>query len=315
MEQCFQRTLWEYENFIARTGTPTLVCRRTGEVAAVGTEFTYLTGWRKGILLGKEPNLNTNIGRGGKEEGSTGASSRGTMNTPGLEGKTNMGLGDAKREQPVFIGELLDDESVIEFYEDFSRLAFEDPRGSVTRRCGLLKYLTKEELSDGGNTMEADKGIGVAEEDEDVAETGSSTAKSKRKGRGMGDVGEAEIDDLAKDGKVDCTYCWTVKRDVFDIPMLLVMNVSSPFGRPRSSKRKERPDDANVAVAVSAACVKRCHNADTLTSDAHMENGAFGTTICTLVGSSERRACVMRVECAFLWAVRWIRLIGAWAAR
>jgi len=28
------------------------------------------------------------------------------------------------------------------------------------------------------------------------------------------------------DGKVDCTYCWTVKRDVFDIPMLIVMNVS-----------------------------------------------------------------------------------------
>ena len=28
------------------------------------------------------------------------------------------------------------------------------------------------------------------------------------------------------DGKVDCAYCWTVKRDVFDIPMLIVMNVS-----------------------------------------------------------------------------------------
>jgi hypothetical protein len=30
----------------------------------------------------------------------------------------------------------------------------------------------------------------------------------------------------SKDGKVECTYCWTVKRDVFDIPMLIVMNVS-----------------------------------------------------------------------------------------
>jgi hypothetical protein len=29
-----------------------------------------------------------------------------------------------------------------------------------------------------------------------------------------------------RDGRVDCTICWTVKRDVFDIPMLIVMNVS-----------------------------------------------------------------------------------------
>ena len=28
-----------------------------------------------------------------------------------------------------------------------------------------------------------------------------------------------------RDGKVECSYCWTVKRDVFDIPMLIVMNV------------------------------------------------------------------------------------------
>ncbi|KAB8223734.1 hypothetical protein BDV33DRAFT_167023 [Aspergillus novoparasiticus] len=25
---------------------------------------------------------------------------------------------------------------------------------------------------------------------------------------------------------IGCAYCWTVKRDVFDIPMLIVMNVS-----------------------------------------------------------------------------------------
>jgi len=38
--------------------------------------------------------------------------------------------------------------------------------------------------------------------------------------KGMQKLGSA-------DGKVDCTYCWTVKRDVFDIPMLIVMNVST----------------------------------------------------------------------------------------
>ena len=241
MEQCLQRTLWEYENFIDRSGTPTLVCRRTGEVAAVGREFTYLTGWRKGILLGKEPNLNVNTGKVGKDEGSTGASSRGTMNTPRLEGKTGVapGIGEGKREQPVFIGELLDDESVIEFYDDFSRLAFEDPRGSVTRRCGLLKYLTKEDAGRNPEVGEEGEGEGNADDDdrenEDMMmlETGGEKAQKKGKGKASGeggaDVGEAEIDDLAKDGKVDCTYCWTVKRDVFDIPMLLVMNVSLCF--------------------------------------------------------------------------------------
>ena len=38
--------------------------------------------------------------------------------------------------------------------------------------------------------------------------------------------GEFGIGRLEKDGKLDCAYCWTVKRDVFDIPMMIVMNVS-----------------------------------------------------------------------------------------
>lgn len=51
MEQCFQRTLLEYEKFISYSGTPTLVWRRTGQVAAVGKEFCVLTGWPKERLL------------------------------------------------------------------------------------------------------------------------------------------------------------------------------------------------------------------------------------------------------------------------
>ena len=38
--------------------------------------------------------------------------------------------------------------------------------------------------------------------------------------------GEHGISKLEKDGRIDCSYCWTIKRDVFDIPMLIVMNVS-----------------------------------------------------------------------------------------
>lgn len=40
--------------------------------------------------------------------------------------------------------------------------------------------------------------------------------------------GEHGIGRLEREGKLDCSYCWTVKRDVFDIPMLIVMNVRAP---------------------------------------------------------------------------------------
>ena len=214
MEKCFQRTLWEYEDFINACGTPTLVCRRTGEVAAVGTEFSLLTGWQKSVLLGKEPNLNVNTGGTSGQPG-TGASSRGAMNTPRIpEGS----IPDVSRPQPVFLAELLDDDSVIEFYEDFARLAFGDPRGSVTTKCKLLKYRTKEDVD-------------ITPSDRDIREDGNGLqAKRKRNTQlhGKSEIAyEAGIDELGKkDGKVECSYCWTVKRDVFDIPMLIVMNVS-----------------------------------------------------------------------------------------
>lgn len=40
----------------------------------------------------------------------------------------------------MFLVELLDDNSVIKFYKDFTRLAFRDSRGSVKRYYKLLKY-------------------------------------------------------------------------------------------------------------------------------------------------------------------------------
>jgi hypothetical protein len=198
MEKCFQRTLFEYEDFINACGTPTIVCRRTGEIAAVGKEFSILTGWKKDVLLGKEPNLNVNTGA----SATSGTTSRGSF-TPRSSTLENTG----GRPQPVFLAELLDDESVVEFYEDFARLAFGDSRGSVMTRCKLLKYKTKEDME-------------VAQSDE------GKWNNHLRKG---GIAGEAGMNQLgSKDGKVECAYCWTVKRDVFDIPMLIVMNVSLP---------------------------------------------------------------------------------------
>lgn len=200
MEKCFQRTLWEYEDFINACGTPTIVCRRTGEIAAVGKEFSILTGWKKDVLLGKEPNLNVNTG--GSALPQSGTTSRGSF-TPRSSTLENANSG---RPQPVFLAELLDDESVVEFYEDFARLAFGDSRGSVMTRCKLLKYKTKEDM-EGGSSDEHGK-----------------WNNHLRKG---GIAGEAGMNQLGfKDGKVECAYCWTVKRDVFDIPMLIVMNVS-----------------------------------------------------------------------------------------
>ncbi|KAL8839208.1 MAG: hypothetical protein Q9170_001857 [Blastenia crenularia] len=209
MEKCFQRTLWEYEDFINAYGTPTIVCRRTGEVAAVGTEFSILTGWKKDVLLGREPNLNVNTG-GGSGPSIT-ASSKG-FNTPRVPDVPRLD-DDGSRQQPVFLAELLDDDSAIAFYEDFARLAFGDSRGSVTTRCKLLKYRTK------ADTEPASTGQATFDNQLDSRlKHNRQTARNSKNG----DSGVYKLGD--KDGKVECSYCWTVKRDVFDIPMLIVMN-------------------------------------------------------------------------------------------
>ena len=221
MEKCFQRTLFEYEDFMIHCCTPTLVCRRTGEIAAVNKEFCMLTGWKKDVLLGKEANLNVNTGRSSKDPASGNSSALGTGKA-GLVTPRNPNQGQEGRPQPVFLAELLDDDSVIEFYEDFAKLAFGDSRGSVNTRCRLLKYQTKDPNH--------------SEEDVEVKEEGGQLGNRRpNMGGPLGSLGGriSRIDGsdsmgrLEKDGKMDCTYCWTVKRDVFDIPMLIVMNVSS----------------------------------------------------------------------------------------
>ena len=265
MEKCFQRTLWEYEDIINACGTPTIVCRRTGEVAAVGKEFTILTGWKKDVLLGKEANLNVNTGHttnvsrpasdngaggGGATTGTnTGLSSRGGITTP----RVPAGALDSSRPQPVFLAELLDDDSVIDFYEDFARLAFGDSRSSVTTRCKLLKYRSKEDEAPSAGRRGSTVGTGINSRDgvesmnsAAAAAAGELSSKGglkrkrplapatvKREGKegngagiGAGTVPDANIDELGgTEGKVECSCCWTVKRDLFDLPMMIVMNV------------------------------------------------------------------------------------------
>lgn len=122
MEQCFQRTLLTYDNFIRVNGTPTIVWRRTGEIAYVGNEFCILTGWSKDELIGR------------------------------------------KR----FIVELLDDKSVVEYFQLFLRIAFGDFLGATMTECTLL------------------------------------TPKH--------------------DVKIRTGCMWTLKRDVFGIPMMIIGN-------------------------------------------------------------------------------------------
>lgn len=223
MEKCFQRTLFEYEDFMLNCCTPTLVCRRTGEIAAVNKEFTLLTGWRKDVLLGMEANLNINTGKSGESSGtaSLGNSGRAGLATPRMR-PASLAAQKEGRPQPVFLAELLDDDSVIEFYEDFARLAFGDSRGSVNTRCKLLKYQPKDN-DDGSPEVNREDTALNRKRKEIVGGIG-----------GMGNRvreidGEHGIGRLERDGKMDCSYCWTVKRDVFDIPMLIVMNVSLPL--------------------------------------------------------------------------------------
>ncbi|KAI9851357.1 MAG: Transcriptional regulator of nonfermentable carbon utilization [Thelocarpon superellum] len=204
MEQCFQRTLQEFESLIDRCGTPVIVCRRTGEVAAVGEAFSILTGWKKEVLLGREPNRNINPRAGSSGTGTS--ASRAGFTAPRIpEGSKTDGV-DGSSAQPVLLAELLDPDSVVEFWEDFAKLAYIDPRGSAQGRCKLYKYKTRiEDVDDAGDERGAD-------------------------GRGHSDVTGARrssVDRLeSDDGMVECAYCWTVKRDVFDTPMMIVMNVS-----------------------------------------------------------------------------------------
>lgn len=202
MEKCFQRTLCIYEDFLAINCTPTIVCRRTGEIAAVSDEFVQLTGWSRDILLGRAANLNSNTGKAydGMQDvslpGSGAATAtnlgRGGVNTP----RTTELPVETSRPQAVFHAELMDDDSVIKFYEDFARLAFGEPRGRVNTSVRLLKYRTKADMANSSRKREA----------------------------GGGWADQFGMDE----GAMECQCAWTIKRDVFDLPMMIVMNVSAP---------------------------------------------------------------------------------------
>ncbi|KAG0262781.1 Transcriptional regulator of nonfermentable carbon utilization [Mortierella polycephala] len=121
MEKCFQRTILEFEKLISFSGTPTVVWRRTGEIALVGKEFSLLTQWGRDQLVGKK----------------------------------------------TYIYELMDNQSAVEYWEKFSTHAFENTEQTVMTTCILLSPTNRV---------------------------------------------------------VPCTFCFTIKRDIFDIPLAIVGN-------------------------------------------------------------------------------------------
>jgi hypothetical protein len=212
MEKYFQRSLFEYEEFMHQCSSPTLACRRTGEVASVNKEFTALTGWTKDVLLGKQPNRNVNLG--GSASASASSKGRIGLTTPRLKTLNMDALGSSDSPQPVFLAELLDHDSVVEFYEDYSQLAFNDSRGHKTRKCRLLKYRAPDKEDSGNEGTVPDQ---TPQKDPRNSILSNRVAKID---------GEHGISKLERDGKLECSYTWTIKRDMFDMPMLFIINVS-----------------------------------------------------------------------------------------
>lgn len=307
MEQNFQRCIWDYEEDSSACGTPTLIIRRTGEVAYADKEFSVLSGWSHDVLYGHAPNLNVNTGSLDSNAAGSGVatanSSRGGYNTPrgngiapGAEGASvgdNAPTSDpsqqssqaqaqllqlqqqqqGKRRQPVFLAELLDEDSVVDFYEEYSQRAFGDSRGTTSRRCRLIKYKSPADSAGADDEIAGDNdatnGRGysktnghngppsaspAARQQDAPAPGNAATPNSKavnghhqdrqrgnskgpkggemtsRRGGRPGISSEEGMRRLGSDqGFVDCMYCWMVKQDCFNIPMLIVINVSYFF--------------------------------------------------------------------------------------
>ncbi|CAO3619364.1 unnamed protein product [Mucor hiemalis] len=120
-EKCLQRTLLEYEKLISYSGTPTIVWRRTGEIAFVGKEFSLLTQWSRDALLSKK----------------------------------------------TYVYELMSNPSAVEYWEKYALHAFDNTDSAVYSTCILI-------------------------------------SPTKR--------------------VVPCTFCFTIKRDIFDLPSVIVGN-------------------------------------------------------------------------------------------
>lgn len=200
-EKNLQRHLVTLQEHFAEVGTPFIICRRSGEIVGMNKEFTILTGWKREVLLGQEPNLNVNQ-HGDRDPNESELSTR-TQTTPIIPAQQSESESDT---QPINIIQLMDPKGALQYLQRFSELAYQDPRGFAHQRVNMLRYQTKADI-------------------DRLAEREGRKEKSIKTEGGV-HQGESAMQRLgAKKGMVDCMIWWHIKRDIFDMPVLVCMSV------------------------------------------------------------------------------------------
>jgi len=201
-EKNLQRHLVTLQEHFAEVGTPFIICRRSGEIVGMNKEFTILTGWKREVLLGQEPNLNVNQ-HGDRDPNESELSTR-TQTTPIIPAQQSESDSET---QPINIIQLMDPKGALQYLQRFSELAYQDPRGFAHQRVNMLRYQTKADI-------------------DRLAEREGRNEKSIKTEGGV-HQGESAMQRLgAKKGMVDCMIWWHIKRDIFDMPVLVCMSVS-----------------------------------------------------------------------------------------
>jgi hypothetical protein len=205
-EMGLQRNLMTLQKHFAEVGTPFLICRRSGEIVGCNKEFTILTGWRREVLLGQEPNQNVNLGNSGDADESE--MSTQTNTTPNLTGQ------EADTGPPVVnVVQLMDAKSAFQYLQHFSELCWQDPHGHAKQRANMLRYQTKADF----DRIQEMKANADHKSDPVIKMEGGAVHQGESAMQRLG----------AKNGMVDCMIWWHVKRDIFEMPILICMSVSS----------------------------------------------------------------------------------------
>ncbi|KAF1912042.1 hypothetical protein BDU57DRAFT_77087 [Ampelomyces quisqualis] len=198
-EMGLQRNLMTLHEHFAEVGTPFLICRRSGEIVDCNKEFTILTGWRRDVLLGQEPNLNVNLGNSREADESE-------MSTPNMTGQ------EADTGTPAVNAiQLMDAKSALEYLQNFSELCWQDPHGHAKQRANMLRYQTKADF----DRIQEMKANADHKSDTPIKMEGGAVHQGESAMQRLG----------AKNGMVDCMIWWHIKRDIFEMPVLVCMSV------------------------------------------------------------------------------------------
>jgi hypothetical protein len=202
-EEYFQRAFREYKQFIRTSTTPNIICRRSGEIVDVNQGFLDLTRWQRSDLVREREVSDGGMG------GHVGVSPHHTLDTD--NGESNA--------VPLFLAELIDEDSVVQFHEDFAQLAFSDSGCFVIGRTVDVARAKPQTLSDQHLTRVNDEDHQVRLKEEQGMQSVSGEKVTARHGHDSG-------------GTIQCIVSWTLKRDLFEMPFLIVLNVSDRMRSP-----------------------------------------------------------------------------------